>query len=441
MGTAVLQSSLPHVVIVGGGFAGIYAAKVLGKAPVRVTLIDRKNHHTFQPLLYQVATAGLAPSEIAQPIRAITREYQNTEVLMAEVLDFDLQNRIVITDDGNLTYDYLIVAAGATHAYFGHNEWAVYAPGLKSVEDAIEIRRRVLLAFEIAERQARMERKRVPLNFVVIGGGPTGVELAGALSEISRRVLPGNFRWIDPRSARIFLVEAGPRVLATYPLDLSQSAERQLSKLGVEVLTNSMVTEIGRDWIRIGNDEMPAAVVLWAAGVAASPLGTKLGVVDRAGRPIVEPDLTIPGHRNVFVVGDLASAKSADGKPVPGVAQGAIQMGTYAAKTIVSDLAGDSRRPFSYWDKGTLATIGRNAAVGDLGRIHLSGLIAWLAWLLIHIYFLIGFRNRLTVLADWAWQYVTFGRGARLITGQSDWIVPPDEEARVLEGRQKQAAD
>lgn len=442
METVIPNSALPHVVIVGGGFAGIYAAKVLRKAPVRVTLVDRKNHHTFQPLLYQVATAGLAPSEIATPIRAIVRDYANTEVLMAEVTGFDLDMRVVHTDDGNLDYDYLIVAAGATHAYFGHDEWATYAPGLKTVEDAVEIRRRVLLAFEIAERQARMERKRVPLNFVVVGGGPTGVELAGALSEISRRVMAEDFRSIDPKSARIILVEASPKILGAFPADLSESALRQLKKLHVEVMTNSMVTDIGRDWIRIGAEEMPAAVVLWAAGVAASPLGKKLGVaLDRAGRPMVEPDLSIAGHKEVFVAGDLASVKQASGDPVPGVAPGAIQMGTFAAKTIVADLKGEPRRPFSYWDKGTLATIGRNSAVGDLGPIHLSGLVAWLAWLFIHVYFLIGFRNRLRVIADWAWQYFTFGRGARLITGQSDWIVPPDDKQKIEEFPGSHAAD
>lgn len=421
------RSSLPRVVIIGGGFAGIYAARHLRNCPVRVTIIDRKNHHTFQPLLYQVATAGLSPGEIAVPIRAIVREYRNTEVLMAEVTDFDLPNKKVITDDGILDFDYLIVAAGATHAYFGHEEWAPLAPGLKTVEDATEIRRRILLAFEIAERQARLDRKKVPLNFVIVGGGPTGVEMAGALSEIARRVMADDFRSIDPKDARIILVEGSPRILGAFPPDLSASAERQLKKLGVETMTNAMVTEIGRDFIRVGERVIPAAVVLWGAGVAASPLGRKLGVeVDRAGRPIVNPDLSIPGHPNVLVVGDLASAKREDGRPVPGVAPAAIQMGTYAAKTIAADLEGEPRKPFSYWDKGTLATIGRNAAVGDLGVVHLTGFLAWLAWLLIHIYFLIGFRNRIRVLADWTWQYITFRRGARLITGESDWIVPPD---------------
>lgn len=424
---------VPHVVIVGGGFAGIYAAKVLAKAPVTVTIVDRKNHHTFQPLLYQVATAGLNPGEIAMPIRAIVSDYRNTQVLMAEVLDFDLKNKRVITDDGVLSFDYLIVAAGATHAYFGHDDWEPFAPGLKTVEDAVEIRRRVLLAFEIAERQGLMGGHTGPLNFIIVGGGPTGVELAGALAEIARRVIASDFRSIDPRSARIILVEAGPRILSAFPQDLADSAVRQLRKLGVEVMVNSPVTDIGRDYIMIGDKKLPAAVVLWGAGVAASPLGQKLGVpLDKAGRVIVEPDLSIPGHPNIFVVGDQASMKREDGRPVPGVAPAAIQTGTFAAKTIVTDLKGGKRRSFSYWDKGTLATIGRNSAVGDLGPIHLSGFLAWMAWLLIHIYFLIGFRNRLRVLADWTWQYLTFKRGTRLITGESDWIVPPED----LGGRQ-----
>lgn len=418
---------MAHVVIVGGGFAGVYASKVLGKAPVKVTIVDRKNHHTFQPLLYQVATAGLNPGEIAVPIRAVVRNYSNTEVLMADVTDFDLENKKVITDDGILSYDYLIVAAGATHAYFGNDHWAPFAPGLKTVEDAVEIRRRILLAFEIAERQAAMGERTVPLNFVIVGGGPTGVELAGALAEITRRVMTSDFRCIDPSKARIILVEAGPRILTAYPEDLGESAVRQLNKLGVEVMVNARVTDVGRDYIKIGDERMPAAVVLWGAGVAASPLGRKLGVpVDRAGRPIVEPDLSIPGHPEVFVAGDLASAKQADGQPVPGVAPGAIQMGTFAAKQILRDLNREPRKPFKYWNKGTLATIGRNSAIGDLGKLHLTGFLAWLAWLLIHIYFLIGFRNRIRVIADWTWQYITFKRGARLITGESDWIVPPE---------------
>lgn len=419
--------AVPHVVIIGGGFAGIYAAKHLGNARVRVTLIDRKNHHTFQPLLYQVATAGLNPGEIAMPIRTIVRDYKNTEVLLAEVTGIDLPNRKVITEEGSVTFDYLIVAAGATHAYFGHDDWAPLAPGLKSLEDAVEMRRRILLAFEIAEREAALEGQHRPLNFVIVGGGPTGVELAGALAEIARRVISADFRHIDPRKTRILLVEAGPRVLATFPADLSASAERQLKRLGVEVLTNARVTQVDRDSVTIGDQKIPSAATLWGAGVAASPLGKLLGVpTDRAGRVEVLPDLSIPNDPRVFVTGDLAAINQENGHPVPGVAPAAIQMGTFAAKTIIGDLRGEARKRFSYWDKGTLATIGRNSAVGDLGVFHLKGFIAWLAWGLIHIYFLIGFRNRLRVMADWTWQYLTFRRGTRLITGESEWIVPPD---------------
>ena len=417
---------LPHVVIVGGGFAGIYAAKHLGHAAVRVTLIDRKNHHTFQPLLYQVATAGLNPGEIAMPIRAIVRGFRNTEVLLAEVTGFDLPNQKVITEEGVISFDYLIVAAGATHAYFGRDDWAEFAPGLKSVEDAIEMRRRVLLAFEIAEREAAMEGEHKPINFVIVGGGPTGVELAGALAEITRRVIKDDFRHIDPRLTRIILVEAGPRILAAFPADLSASAERQLKHLGVEVMTNARVTNVEREFVTVGDEKISAAVTLWGAGVAASPLGKMLGApTDRAGRVIVQPDLSIPDHPNVFVNGDLADVKTEKGLPVPGVAPAAIQMGTYTAKTIIGDLKNHPRKPFAYWDKGTLATIGRNSAVGDLGVLHLTGFLAWMAWGFIHIYFLIGFRNRIRVMADWVWQYLTFRRGTRLITGESEWIVPP----------------
>jgi NADH dehydrogenase len=428
------SNDLPHVIIVGGGFAGLYAARVLSKCPVRVTILDRQNHHTFQPLLYQVATAGLAPTEIAMPIRSIVREYRNTEVLMAEVTGFDLEQQTVQTAEGELSYDYLLIAAGATHAYFGHDEWSRYAPGLKSVADAVEIRRRVLLSFELAEREARLHNRKIPLNFFVVGGGPTGVEMAGALSEISRRVIAEDFRSIDPKTTRIILVEGAPKILGAFPDDLCASARRQLEKIGVEVMTGAMVTDIGPDYLCIGGVKHPAAVVVWGAGVAASPLGAKLGVpTDRAGRPIVNPDLSLPGHSNVFVLGDMASVKQKNGAPVPGVAPGAIQMGTFAGKTIAAELRGEARKEFSYWNKGTLATIGRNAAVGDLGPVHLSGFLAWMAWLLIHVYFLIGFRNRIRVMADWAWQYFTFGRGARLITGQREWIVPPStDSASVL---------
>lgn len=431
----VRPSQEPHVVIIGGGFGGLYAARKLGNKPVRVTLIDRKNHHTFQPLLYQVATAGLSPGEISAPIRGVLARFQNIEVLLGDVSGFDLERKIVKIDSheftgdrahpGELSFDYLLVATGASHNYFAHPEWARYAPGLKTLEDATEIRRRIFLAFELAERQTRLTGVQPPINFVVVGGGPTGVELAGTLVEIARRVLARDFRSIDPARARVILVEAGPRVLPTYPEDLSASAVKQLQQLGVEVMTNSKVTNITDDHVQIGDTQLPAAVTLWGAGVAASPLGRNLGVpVDKAGRVIVQPDLTIPGHPNVFVIGDLASAKEPDGKPVPGVAPAAMQMGEFAAKSILGDLTGKGRRKFDYHDKGSLATIGRAAAVADFGRVHLSGFIAWMSWLMVHIFFLIGFRNRLIVLLQWAWAYFTFQRGARLITGNSESIAP-----------------
>ncbi len=430
--------SRPHVVIVGGGFGGLYAAKSLGNKPVRVTLIDRKNHHTFQPLLYQVATAGLSPGEIAMPIRGILSKYRNIEVLLGEVTDIDLKNKVLhlppneLAGDpgerGEIGYDYLILATGASHNYFAHPEWSPLAPGLKTIEDATEIRRRVLLAFELAERSARLEREQGPVNFVIVGGGPTGVELAGTLVEIARRVLASDFRHINPARTRIILVEAGPRVLAAYPEDLSHSAERQLRKLGVEVITNAMVTNVTHDHVEIGNERIPSAVTLWSAGVAASALGRKLGVpTDRPGRVLVDPDLSIPGYPNVFVIGDLASVKQKNGTMVPGVAPAAIQMGEFAARTILADLRAKPRKHFEYWDKGSLATIGRAAAVADLGRIHLSGFIAWLSWLFVHVFFLIGFKNRVLVMLEWAWSYITFQRGARLITGNSNYIVPGEK--------------
>jgi NADH dehydrogenase len=435
--------NLHRVVIVGSGFGGLNAAQALAGAPVSVTVIDRKNHHTFQPLLYQVATAGLSPGEIAAPIRSILRRHKNVEVLMAEVTGFDLERRVVQTavqaDSQNaaqnevqeIPYDALIVAAGASHAYFGHDEWEALAPGLKTIEDAIEIRRRVLLAFELAERRAWASENRDsenhyndPLNFVVIGGGPTGVELAGTLAEICRHALAQDFRTIDPRRARIHLIEGGPHVLPAYPEDLSHSALEQLQRLGVEVLTSTMVTNVEPGVIYMGDKKMNAAVILWAAGVAASPLGKKLGVpIDRAGRVLVNPDLSLPNHPEVFVIGDLAALKDESGKLLPGVAPVAIQEGRYVAKLIRREIRGDKeaapRAPFHYFDKGSLATIGRSAAIAQFGRIHISGFIAWLSWLFVHILFLIGFRNRVLVFIQWAWSYFTYERSARLITGST----------------------
>jgi NADH:ubiquinone reductase (H+-translocating) len=426
-----------RVVIVGAGFAGLNAARALAKAGVQVTVIDRKNHHTFQPLLYQVATAGLSPGEIAAPIREILGTHKNVEVLMSEVTGFDLDRRIVITPDFEIPYDYLIVAAGASHAYFDHDDWEPLAPGLKTIEDALEIRRRILLAFELAEREAAEGEKAAQLSFVVVGGGPTGVELAGTLAEICRHVLAHEFRSIDPARTHILLLEGGPRVLPSYPEDLSRSAEEQLRHLGVEVRTSTLVTQVEPDAVHVGGTRLPATVILWAAGVAASPLGKKLGApIDRAGRVLVDCDLTLPGHPEVFVIGDLAALKDAHGKLVPGVAPAAIQEGQFVAKLIREEIEvrkhrGDEpstplspavvagRPQFHYWDKGSLATIGRAAAIAEIGKIHISGFIAWLAWLFIHIFFLIGFRNRLLVFIQWAWSYLTYERGARLITGST----------------------
>ncbi len=428
-----MNSKTAHrVVIVGAGFGGLNAAQRLARAPVSITVIDRKNHHTFQPLLYQVATAGLSPGEIAAPIRSILRRHKNVEVLMAEVTGFDLERRVVqtvIEDEAQeIPYDSLIIAAGASHAYFGHDEWETLAPGLKTIEDALEIRRRVLLAFELAERRAAAGESFDPLNFVVVGAGPTGVELAGTLAEICRHALAQDFRAIDPRRARIHLIEGGPHVLPAYPEDLSRSALEQLQRLGVEVLTSTMVTKIEPGVIYMGETKMNAAVILWAAGVAASPLGKKLGVpVDRAGRVLVNPDLSLPNHPEVFVIGDLAALKDKSGKLLPGVAPVAILEGRYVAKLIrreieagVPSSSRSVRPPFHYFDKGSLATIGRAAAVAQFGKIHISGFMAWLAWLFVHILFLIGFQNRVLVFIQWAWSYFTYERGARLITGSTD---------------------
>ncbi len=426
----------------GGGFGGLEAAKALARLPVQITLVDRRNHHTFQPLLYQVATAGISPAEIAAPIREILAKRENVEVLLGEVLGFDLERRIVKLHGFELPYDYLVVAAGATHAYFGHDDWEPLAPGLKTVEDALEMRRRILLAYEIAEREAAVTGHHRPLGFVVVGGGPTGVELAGTLAEIARKSLADNFRNIDPAKTRILLVEAGPDVLSAYPADLRRSAREQLQQLGVEVLTNSAVTEVRSGEVRVGDEVIPAAVVLWAAGVSASPLGRALGApVDRAGRVLVEADLTVPGHREVFVIGDLASLKHADGTMLPGIAPVAMQQGRYVARQIAADLEGNPRKNFHYIDKGSLATIGRAAAVAQFGKLHISGFIAWLSWLFIHIFFLIGFRNRIIVMLQWAWSYLTYERGARLITGESRVIAVPsmEYEERAVEHSESMA--
>ena len=409
------------MVVIGGGFAGINAAKALAGTPVRVTVVDRKNHHTFQPLLYQVALAVLSPAEIASPIRNIMRRARNVQVILGEVTGFDVEKRLVKIGSLDLAYDYLIIAAGATHAYFGHPEWEKIAPGLKTIEDALEIRRRVLLAFETAERDAITRGVHPSLNFVVIGAGPTGVELAGAIADISKRYMEHDFRAIDTTQANIILLEGGPRVLPAFPEDLSASAQRQLTQLGVDVRTNAMVTNVEPGCVTMGKEKLPASVIVWGAGVSASPLGRMLGAsTDRAGRVLVNPDLSVPGHPEVMVIGDLAAIMMKDGKLVPGLAPAAIQMGKFAARQIKRILQNKPREEFHYLDKGTLATIGRSKAVADLGRLHFSGLLAWLAWLFIHLLFLIGFRNRFMVMAEWAWDYITYNHSARLITDSSN---------------------
>ena len=411
----------PRVVVVGGGFGGLEAARNLSKLPVQVTVIDRKNHHTFQPLLYQVATAGISPGEIAAPIRWILRGHDNVEVLLGKVVDFDLERRVVRLSDLEIPYDYLVVAAGAGHSYFGNDSWEGLAPGLKTIEDALEIRRRVLLAFELAEKDTIANQAEPELNFVIVGAGPTGVELAGTLAEIAGQVLRNEFKAIDPKRTRIILLEGGPRVLPTYAPDLSRSAVRQLHKLGVEVRVSAMVTDIQPGVVWVGEERIPAAVVLWAAGVAASSLGKQLdSPLDRAGRVLVNRDLSIPNHPEVFVIGDLASLKDEKGNLLPGIAPVALQEGRAVSKNIARDLQNTARKDFHYVDKGSLATIGRAAAVAQIRGLHISGYFAWLAWLFVHVFFLIGFRNRLIVLIQWAWSYITYERGARLITGDTN---------------------
>jgi len=404
---------LKHVVIVGGGFGGLYAARALRRANVRVTLVDRSNHHLFQPLLYQVATAALSPAHIAVALRRVLRRQKNVSVVLAEAVSVDTVKRRVVLRDGFVDYDYLILASGSTHSYFGHGEWSSFAPGLKTLQDAIEIRRRVLLAYEAAEREPDPARRTALLTFVVVGAGPTGVELAGALAEIARHVLARDFRQIDPASARIVLVEAGPRVLPAFAPDLSVAAQRRLEQMGVQVLLGRPVTGIDGEGVSMGPERIVSRSVLWAAGVQASPLGASLGVpLDKAGRVAVEPDLRLPGAPEVFVIGDLASVPG-----VPGLAPAAIQGGRHAAKSIVRLIEGQQPEPFKYLDKGQLATIGRNAAVAQIGPLHLEGFFAWLMWLVVHILTLIGFRNRFFVMSEWAWVYLRSERGARLITG------------------------
>src|SRR5436190_5820634 len=412
-----VPSVLPHVVIVGAGFGGLEAAKKLGQEAVRVTVIDRTNHHLFQPLLYQIATAALSPADIAAPIRGILSHFSNTEIILAEVKSVDVAARTVDIGERKITYDYLILATGARHSYFGHDEWEKLAPGLKSLEDGVEIRRRLLLAFEYAEKITDEAAKAAAMTFVVIGGGPTGVEMAGAIAEISRYTLAKDFRHIDPASARVILVEGEQRVLSSFPEDLSVSATKQLKQLGVEVRTGIHAKNLTDAGLEVGDEFIPSRVKIWAAGNTASFVGKTMGVpVDKARRVMVNEDLSIPGHPEVQVIGDLANFTDEDGKPLPGVSPVAMQQGRHAARNILAMM--DERKPqhFRYWDKGSMATIGRNKAVADLNFIHLSGLPAWVVWLFVHIIFLVGFRNRIAVLIQWAWAYVTFNKGARLIT-------------------------
>lgn len=418
-----MSSAIPHVVIIGGGFAGLWCTRALASARVRITLVDKANHHLFQPLLYQVATAGLSAPDIAAPLRHILRGQRNVRVLMAEVRRIDVAGQTVQLGgpvaSQTLQYDQLLVASGATHAYFGHDEWAPHAPGLKTLDDALAIRRRLLLAFEQAEAARSEEDRRAWLRFAIVGGGPTGVELAGTLAEIARHTLREEFRHFDPRQASVRLIEAGAALLASFPPELQKRTRAQLESLGVEVCCGTPVVDITDQGYRVGESFVPCRTVLWAAGVAASPLGAMLGVpLDRVGRVKVNPDLTLPGHPDVFVAGDLAALSRPDGRPVPGIAPAAKQMGTYVARSLRARLAGGSARPFVYTDHGNLATIGRRAAVVDLRGFQFSGLLAWWFWLATHVFFLIGFRNRVSVLLDWALAYWTYQRGARIVLGQ-----------------------
>jgi NADH:ubiquinone reductase (H+-translocating) len=415
----------PHVCIVGGGFAGLAAAKALAGAPVDVTLVDRRNHHVFQPLLYQVATASLSPADISAPIRSVVRGQENCQVVLVEVSAVDVEGRRLMVEGGHIHYDYLVLAAGATHAYFGRDDWAPIAPGLKTLEDATELRRRILLAFETAEYEGSDEARRAVLTFGIVGAGPTGVELAGAIKEIAGQTIPEDYKHIDTRTTRVILFEGGPRVLPPFPEALSARAQRDLERMGVEVRVNSLVTNVTADGIHIGEEFIPVRNVFWAAGVKASGLGATLGVpLDRAGRVKVGPDLTIPGHTEVFVTGDMAAATSADtGKPVPGVAQGGLQMGHYAGAHIARETSGRAtpadRKPFVYRDKGSMAVIGKAKAVAQIGRLEVGGFVAWFLWGAIHIAFLIGFRNRVQVLLSWFWNWLLNARDARLITGDA----------------------
>ncbi len=419
----------PKVVIAGAGFGGLAAAKELANREVDVIVLDRSNHHLFQPLLYQVATAALSPAQIAQPIRHILRDARNITVAMTEIVGIDPEKKEIVTKTGVYPFDYLIVATGARHSYFGHPEWEKDAPGLKSIDDALEIRRRMLFAFEEAEMLTDPQARKAALTFVVVGAGPTGVEMAGSIAEIARYTMVQDFRHIDPSESRVILLDAAPRVLGAFPETLSKKAEIQLEKIGVEVRTGAGVKAITPDGVQLENDFIASRTVIWAAGNAASPLGKKLGAeTDRAGRVMIEPDLTIPGHRNIFVIGDLANFSHQGGQPLPGVSPVAMQQGRYAARKILAEMEGRETRPFHYFDKGSMATIGRHAAVADLRGLYLNGFTAWLAWLFVHLIFLVGFRARILVFIQWLWSYLNYYRGARLITGRTRQVGQPRDE-------------
>jgi NADH dehydrogenase len=417
---------VPRVVIVGGGFAGLYAARRLSRGNLQVTLVDRQNYHLFQPLLYQVATAGLSPGDIASPIRSLLAGQSNVEVRMAEVTKIDLARRCVHCVAGDLEYDFLLLATGVGHSYFGNDEWEPYAPGLKTLDDALEIRRRVLTAFEDAEKEPDAQRREALLTFVVVGAGPTGVELAGALAELSRFTVVGDYHRFDPRQSKVLLIEAGPRVLPAFDDALSTKALKSLQKLGVDVRLSTRVTHVDGQGVMLGHERIAASTVLWGAGVAASSLAKTTGVpVDRAGRILVAPDLSVPGFPNAFVAGDLAAVVQKDGSFVPGLAPAAIQEGEHAADNIVAAAVGNPTAPFKYFDKGMMATVGRASGIAQSGKFRLSGFLGWCAWLFIHIVYLIGFRNRLTVFIQWAWAWFTYGRSTRLITGTTPVPKPP----------------
>jgi len=429
-----MDRGLPQVVIIGAGFGGLTAAQALKRAPVRITVVDRTNHHLFQPLLYQVAMAGLSPADIAAPIRSVLRKQKNVTVLLDEATEVNFNEQTVYLRDSKLKYNYLALATGGRTSYFGHDEWEAFAPGLKDLDDAVEIRRRVLLAFEAAEKETDPERRRVLMTFVVVGGGPTGVELAGAIAELARFVLARDFRSIHPEAAEILLLEAGPKILPSFAPDLSESAVRQLAELGVRVRTGAQVTGIDEHGVYLGAERIRTATVIWGAGVRATALTARLGApLDRAGRVLINRDLTVPGHHNVFAIGDMTYLEQ-DGKPLPGVSPVAMQMGRCVARNIQNDLAGKPYEEFRYFDKGSMATIGRKAAIAELGKLHLSGFMAWMAWLMVHIFFLIGFHNRFVVIFNWAWSYFTYQRGARLITGRRLSLFPRKE---IVENERK----